>query len=300
MIDDKDISVVVQGPIIHKESEVAVDWTKEVCASIRTHLPNAELILSTWINSEVNGIDYDLLIENDDPGNFLSYYNGYDQNPAINNINRQIVSTKEGIRAATRKYVMKLRSDSIVLTTNFLKIYEMYGEREERIATFEPRNPYGIFKGQYSLCDFWFLGTKERMELLWNIPLYDQSPITSRDALGEEYLILCLMKNECGITYDQLKNADTNKKGKEVIDVAYKRLMKNLLLILPARKSGIKCLKYPQLNSFSIVCIRHYVYSHLDWINLQKGNRAIFRVGNIIQIMLGKFWERCRAVRYNI
>ena len=39
MISDKDISVVVQGPI-HKQDNL----TKRVLESVRTHLPDAELI----------------------------------------------------------------------------------------------------------------------------------------------------------------------------------------------------------------------------------------------------------------
>jgi hypothetical protein len=83
MISDKDISVVVQGPI-HKQDNL----TKRVLESVRTHLPNAELILSTWKGSDVDGLDCDVLLLNDDPGAI----NGY-------NVNRQIVSTRTDTHA---------------------------------------------------------------------------------------------------------------------------------------------------------------------------------------------------------
>jgi hypothetical protein len=82
-IDSKDISVVVQGPI-HTQDNL----TKRVLESVRTHLPNAELILSTWKGSEVDGLDCDILLLNDDPGAI----NG------LNNVNRQIVSTRNGLQ----------------------------------------------------------------------------------------------------------------------------------------------------------------------------------------------------------
>ena len=60
-ITSRDISVVVQGPI-HKTR------TKKCLQSIRKNLPAAEIILSTWQNSSVNGMDFDILVANEDPG----------------------------------------------------------------------------------------------------------------------------------------------------------------------------------------------------------------------------------------
>lgn len=265
LIEDRDISVVVQGAIIHSRDGAEQGWTEEVCRSVRRHLPKAELILSTWKGSIVDQIDYDLLVENEDPGGFLSYYNGYDKDPSMNNMNRQIVSTREGIKRASRKYVMKLRSDSLLLNTDFLNWYEMYGEEGERIATFEPRNPYGIFKSQYSLCDFWFFGTRDKMKSLWDIPFYESSPLIERDLLCEEYLMYQVMLHKGGMKGNEFRQLENNLDRKSKIDKAYRNLMKNEFIIIPTRKSGIICKKYPKLNSFSIVCIRHYVVSFSDW-----------------------------------
>lgn len=61
-IDTKDISVVVQG---------AVGGYTPVClASVRKHLPESEIVLSTWKGSNVEGLDYDVLVLSDDPGGF--------------------------------------------------------------------------------------------------------------------------------------------------------------------------------------------------------------------------------------
>ena len=51
-IKSEEISVIVQGPI-HKKR------TKKTLQSIRTNLPNAEIILSTWEGSDVKGLDFD-------------------------------------------------------------------------------------------------------------------------------------------------------------------------------------------------------------------------------------------------
>ena len=105
MILSKDISVVVQGPI-HTQDNL----TKRVLESVRTHLPDAELILSTWKGSNVDGLDCDVLLLNDDPGAI----NGR------NNVNRQIVSTRNGLQKATRTYAVKLRTDMQLTGTGFI------------------------------------------------------------------------------------------------------------------------------------------------------------------------------------
>ena len=96
MVDFKEISVVVQGAISGKSTDPEhYQITKKVLQSIRKYLPGAEIILSTWKGSDVKGLDYDQLVESDDPGAvLLGEYNGV---KAFNNLNRQIVSSKAGL-----------------------------------------------------------------------------------------------------------------------------------------------------------------------------------------------------------
>ena len=57
----KNISVVVQGPILPFQTAICLK-------SIRKFLPKAEIILSTWEGSNINDLDYDVLVLNKDPG----------------------------------------------------------------------------------------------------------------------------------------------------------------------------------------------------------------------------------------
>ena len=61
MIKSDEISVVVQGAINNKYTPICL-------ASIRKIFPYATIILSTWKNSKTENLDYDVLIENEDPG----------------------------------------------------------------------------------------------------------------------------------------------------------------------------------------------------------------------------------------
>ena len=105
MVDCSDISVVVQGP-------VHADLTKKSLQSIRQFLPASEIILSTWNGQNVADLDYDILIKNDDPGAITTTNDP--TSPLFNNLNRQIVSTRNGLAAASRSFVAKVRSDCIL------------------------------------------------------------------------------------------------------------------------------------------------------------------------------------------
>ena len=64
VINSKDISVVVQG---------AVDpiLTTQCLTSIRKHLPQAEIILSTWEDEIVSGLSYDKVILSQAPASVI-------------------------------------------------------------------------------------------------------------------------------------------------------------------------------------------------------------------------------------
>ena len=116
-IDTKDISVVVQG---------AVDKinTPKCLKSIRKYLPDAEIILSTWEGTDVSDLDYDKVLLNKDPGAQLC-------DPVEgrkNNVNRQIISTINGLKTADKHYALKMRSDIILESNKFLSYYKKYNK----------------------------------------------------------------------------------------------------------------------------------------------------------------------------
>jgi hypothetical protein len=191
MISDKDISVVVQGPI-HTQDNL----TKRVLESVRTHLPDAELILSTWKGSQIDGLDCDVLLLNDDPGAI----NGR------NNVNRQIVSTRNGLQKATRTYAVKLRTDTQLTGTGFIDAFDKYPERHperredfkvfERkivIPTIYTRNPFHLNPYFFHPSDIFHFGLKSDMLLLWNIPMATESDV--KNLVPEQYIWLNALKS---------------------------------------------------------------------------------------------------------
>jgi hypothetical protein len=123
MINDKYISVVVQGPV--DEGGLA----SRCLESVRKYLPNAEVILSTWEGSNLSNLEYDKLVLNCDPG-------AADCGNKPNNMNRMILSTKSGFAKASRKYMLKLRSDLEIIGTGFLNEFKR-ASKFKRISKFK-------------------------------------------------------------------------------------------------------------------------------------------------------------------
>ena len=128
MIASNSISVLVQGPVDIQE-------TRKCLVSIRRYLPDAEIILSTWNNDAVSDLDYDDIVLCDDPGAVL--IEEFKNKQVYNNINRQLYSTKEGLKRVSRQYAMKLRSDLILTNNTFLDYFEKFQSRGTNYNVFE-------------------------------------------------------------------------------------------------------------------------------------------------------------------
>lgn len=124
-IDTKDISIVVQGAV-----DLAV--TPKCVLAARERFPGAEVILSTWRGAATSDIIADRIIYNQDPGGLRCAY-------AIDNTNRQIVSSRSGVHQATRRYILKIRSDCFIKSPKILSYWDLYLIRSESYRWFEHR-----------------------------------------------------------------------------------------------------------------------------------------------------------------
>jgi len=245
MILSNDISVVVQGPI-HTQDNL----TKRVLESVRTHLPDAELILSTWKGSDVDGLDYDILLLNDDPGPLNV------PNKSKINLNRQIVSTRNGLQKATRTYAMKLRTDTLLTGTGFIDAFDKYPERREDFKVFEhkviiptlyTKNPLQPFPGLihfFHPSDIFQFGLKRDLLLLWNIP--NATEVDVRSIFSEQYVWThCLKSSSENINFSLLNL-------KEKLLISEISLFNNFVIDTPSNLG----IKYPPhlLNQMKSIC----------------------------------------------
>jgi hypothetical protein len=216
MIHSSEISVVIQGPVVgnRRQDQRSSPSTGEVVGSVRAILPGAELILSTWRGQDLNGLTYDKLVLSEDPG---VSSDGTLSSSA--NIFRQIRSSNAGLLKATRRYALKLRSDTALTSSAFLACWESYRTKgmkpvvfDERIlvsAIFTP-NPLHC-PSPYWVSDFFAFGRREDVQKLWDIPfgeiqrLFEEDKkrkccgavgAISRKAINaEQRLILTMLRN---------------------------------------------------------------------------------------------------------
>ena len=108
-------------------------YTSKCLESARAAIPEAEIILSTWEGVNVEGLDYDKLVISKDPG-YLRTDTGW-----TTNLNRQIVSTRNGLANASRPFSAKIRTDTIITGSGFLNIPRNAAERLPQWAIFSER-----------------------------------------------------------------------------------------------------------------------------------------------------------------
>lgn len=181
----KDFSVIIQGPISGKKDDSPEkQQTLQCIKNIREKLPEAEIIISTWIGEDADYLDFDKIVYNEDPGAIT--YNDFELKNVYNNNNRQIVSTFNGLKLATRKYAIKMRADLRIESTNFFnyfgkyKAYNKYNFFNQKIliSTYFSRNPEKL-PLLYHISDLFQIGLTEDLQNLWNIDLQPE-PETTR------------------------------------------------------------------------------------------------------------------------
>lgn len=213
------ISFIIQGAI--------QSFTRTCCESIRRHFPDSEIILSTWKGENVAGLSYDLSILSDDPG------------AGKMNVRRQMVSTLEGLKAASNPISMKVRSDVIFKGTGCLSHFEAYKKRtkdlicfEERIVipnmqTIDPENqsPESHWHRCFNSSDWVMLGKTTDLHTLFNAPA-DRLMEADNTLLSPEQFIWMGMAGKYGYT---LK--DMNEMSLPLQAATFKFFANNLVVL---------------------------------------------------------------------
>jgi hypothetical protein len=267
------ISVVVQGPVTAEGS------TQSCLMSVRQHLPGAEIVLSTWQGADTAGLDFDTLVQSEDPGALVCHR----RLPNLYNLNRQILSTREGLKAATRRYAAKLRSDLVLTGTGFLNYQQRYPRRDTELRIFRERvvnctvyaqNPRRHQPTPFHPGDWFFFGLRDDLLELWDIPLAPE-PETSRwfaerprpqpdryphllhRFFPEQYLWLCLMQRHAAAGLEH--SWDLTEQNLEQTE----RSFANNLILLEPERIGIRSLKHRlRLDAWA------NLYSHGEWQRL--------------------------------
>jgi len=185
------VSFVFQGAFFYDRNNDTLSNIKKV----RGIYPHSEIILSTWsLRSDEEEIITQKLKElnvkvifNKDPGPLIFRDGSYKW---VTNINRMIVSTKNGVEAASCEYVVKLRTDSFFINDNLKRIFIHRGligskyKRDKDFSLFSERiincNLFARHSRSYRPFEFhpgdiMLLGRKDDVLNYFDAPLADES-----------------------------------------------------------------------------------------------------------------------------
>lgn len=256
MLNDKELTFVIQGSVIGLATDNKKDRHTYLCLkSIRKHFPNSYIIFSTWRGSDVSGLDFDLLVENEDPG--ISIFGDFSKNGF-----RQIVSSIEGLKKVKTKYAIKVRSDLIFKNRKILKYFNKFNKTnilydykykivEKRVLLLTTCNPRRRSKFPFNASDWLYLGLTKDVINIFDIPLirgrflepceYDNNKekFCESPYSAEQYIWFGFLSKYKEIDFKHLRDISNNN-----IEEAEKYFANNAILAT-AKKIGIDWLKYP-------------------------------------------------------
>lgn len=277
---NKDITFVVQGPLREECSKTL--------QSIREHFPGSIIILSTWLDSISDNLEYDILIKSSDPGSLNIKKNG--KNIGSENTNRQIKSTYEGLLKVNTEYAVKIRTDTPILNNNIINLfYEAqryidlphYKKVTERIliSSINTIDPQSSIKFPFHISDWFFFGRTEDLLKIWNgklIPNDDyflEQDISERTEFprgfcfgrytAEQLISLSFLSNFDNITFRHYCDLTDDNITKSI-----KWILSNFYVVTP-HELGIEFKKYDHLINLKLNLknIKNYLGFHSVTIN---------------------------------
>ena len=276
------LSIIIQGPVFLNCNEFETTYT--VLKSLRKYFEGAEIILSTWRDQDVSGLDYDKLILNDDPGATYTYPGSN----TFHNLNRQIVSTFNGIRESSREFVLKTRTDLVYTRNNFWNYYHKFYKQNSLfkisdnkiiVANITSVNPNKDLKLPFHPCDWIYFGKNQDLFDLFNVPLskddleinyfvHNAFPSNHPNHLhthrftSESYLWLNYCKRKFHFTMNHL--CDINQ---ETIDLSEKLFGSNLIIL---NQEQIAFYSFKNRFNFgeNYINLKNNMYTYSEYVKL--------------------------------
>jgi hypothetical protein len=278
MLKTEDLTFVVQGPVIYVND---VDVTIISLRSIAQHFLGSRIIFSTWIGQLISE-DYSRICEivlNNDP---LSGFRDLN-NKIYNNINRQLISTLNGLKKVETKYAIKVRSDILFENSSLLDYCNLYNKYDERFHFFKNRilvtnittvNPYKRQKLPYHPCDWLYFGLIDDLFDLFDIPLFDEPEFSEWFLYHQKPYNMPFVDNKCRYSaenyiFSSFLRKKVNIRFEHLCDVSNDNLLltekyfANNLVVLHPKKLGIRGLKTDLGNEYF-----RYMYTTNDWMKL--------------------------------
>lgn len=195
-INNKDITVVIQGPVQTLSDRSQEEGITLKCfRSVKKHLPESKIILSTWPKQDLSKLEYDELIINEDPGpNIAGYFKNGEPNKQ--NYNRQIITSLNGLKHVKTPFAMKLRADNYLTGTQFKDLFIRYKKRSNEYKIFKEHVVVNnTFTREFSrglpvafhACDFFYFGLTEDLVNIWDLHFFKDLVFNKKEKGFKQY-----------------------------------------------------------------------------------------------------------------
>lgn len=324
MIHDHDISIVVQGPILKSSLyDMTNQTTQFICQRLKHLMPESELIISTWLGEQVAHLPYDQCVLNTDPG--ATWFN-YGDHQLLNNCNRLIASTRAGIAAAQRPYILKIRSDLFMVSKKFLNYFYKFPHFDPRYKFVKDRiiafsldtikshrtpmlmNPAFRMHRPFHISDWAYFGHRGDLWNLFDIPLVeepefsqwfltrfkpflDMEPHRLWKMPPEQYITVSFLKKFANIKFEH-----TNDTAHDNINLSEKMLTNNFL-VLDQTQFSLISLKYIKLQLLFPTLLNKTAIFYHTWLQDYLKHCDVPRSVNYYRNKVTIKW-RCLA--YNV
>lgn len=273
MIKSSDVSVIIQGPILN-------EITKKSIESINKYFPDSQIIISTWENEKTNGLFADKIIKSRDPGSLKMTLG---KRIRFNNTNRMIISTREGLKIADRKFSVRIRSDMFFNSNKLLRILEQKDFQapdryiEKRIIVLQSHHPFRS-PAIFAISDWFYAGLTVDLQKLYDLPtqsletfeLSKESGLASweKNITAEQYIwksFLIKLKE-----YSYVNTLTYMKQNDIKLKKLYLKSILDFLIICNPKSVGVDSLKHPGKSYVSNELKSHHLIKEDEFIYLYK------------------------------
>ncbi|MCX8016707.1 MAG: WavE lipopolysaccharide synthesis family protein [Rhodocyclaceae bacterium] len=279
-VTESDLAIVVQGPI---EAQ-----TPSALRRYRLLAPRAQVVLSTWTSDErraralrQEGL-LDVLVINDDPGALPPTIRSAAAAP--NNFNRMLLSSRAGLQASSRPFVIRVRSDASLDPQRVLQRWNDWARHEQSLLFVSryTRHPYGIHGYLFHVSDWITAGLKQACLDYWSAPpmsledatYFERHPHRSdrpnhrrwRARMSQEQWLTCHWARKLGY-----RVIDSIEDESPLLRNEYLRYLRNECIIVDADSLGMRI--DSEAHSRSTWFLRADCFSEYDWIGLVRRDR---------------------------
>ncbi len=302
------VGVVVQGPVVGRYDEPPHQrHTKAVLQSVRRVLPEAELVLSTWEGADLAGLDADTVVLSPDPGPRTSRETG--RHALVNNVNRQVVSTRAGLEALNRPYALKLRSDLELVHAGFLRYAGGWPTRDDRVRVFRervlvsttftanPRRAFDVYgegdarrsgrvdRFPYHVSDWVQFGLLEDLVELWRTPTWDvqfEWLLGNRVVTSEQWVWMSLLnKHDQGASFER----------RDVLEHSALSITNNLVVLEP-EDLGVRLLKFVPEPRHATALLTHGEWERMYERYCTDRRRVLPDPQGLLRALVNRVWVR--------